>query len=552
MDRQEVTGAVPAAPARLEGLAGGAPLLELTGLTKRFADVTVLRGVDLTIRAGSIHALLGANGAGKSTLVKHLSGYYEPTDCGPARMRGADLAWPVNQRRDGVLVMHQDLALVDDLSILDNIVVARTTGRGTVGPRRPHDERRRCISVLRSAGLEVNPQTLVGQLTLGERALVALARLLDEMRNLPAESQSHPILILDEPTAALPAAEARRMLQRLQDLAAAGAAVLLVTHRLQEVRSCATEISVLREGRRVFSGPVPETDQEIETLMFGEDPGPSPGRKARPGDRSAQGRPTQEKPGQAPVRFFGSTGNGEDRQLFECAPGEVLGITGLAGVGVETTPYRVVGVGHDPIAIELDGRRRRLTPRAAAVAGVRLVPGNRAAQAIWLQGTVRENYAIAGQAVGFSLARIRRRKERARTLDAIKSVGVSPPNIDMPLAKFSGGNQQKVVVSRYLADPKLKLLLVHEPTQGIDLQTRRTIVAALRQLARRSQVPVVIFSMDCEVLAHAADRVIVMHHDVAVSELAGSFDDKAIETAIFLSGGTPHTSHSGGTDARHE
>jgi ribose transport system ATP-binding protein len=523
--------------------APASPILQVRGLSKDFGSARVLADVDLTLAPGRIYGLLGANGAGKSTLVKHLTGYHVPTACRELRVYGEARDWPL--REPGIVAVHQDQGFVDSMSLLENVTIRELSDRPLRRVVRWSVLERRVRHVLARVGLNLDPHRLVSTLTPGQRALLALARALLNVDGLDPE---RTIVLLDEPTAALGPADSAEILARARELSEQGAGVVLITHRLDEVRSVAHSVCVLRDGRVVLDGPMPGQDETVEKLMFGtatDRRSKSTAGRPRPGPEPAAAPTAPAEPGAPPqvvsrrpaleVTAVGTRPMTEPLRLFA---GEIVGVTGLRGSGHEELAYQILGVAPPPAAVLVEGFPARLNARSAARAGIVLISGSRQRDGLWLAGTVFENL-VAGRRRprGWNVL-IRRKDDRAWAAAAIQAAHVNPPLLDWPVSTFSGGNQQKVCMARWLGDPTVRVLLIHEPTQGIDLRARRDIMNQLREQARNLNVAVAVFSSDSEALASVADRVVILRHGQIVDELTSDLTEHHIDAAtIFTSEG---------------
>jgi ABC-type sugar transport system ATPase subunit len=520
-----------AAPAT-GGLALDEPVLRATGLVKRYGTTCALDGATLSLRPRSIHALLGENGAGKSTLVKVISGVVQP-DAGELWVEGrrVRLAGPTAARAEGIVTVHQHLSLFPDLSLLENLSAFSLAGAGGIrasGARVTRPEAERMLALV---GLRRDPRDRLGDLSLGERQLLEIAR---------ACAQRCRVLILDEPTAALSDAEAERLFGVIRRICAGGAAAVFIGHRLDEVESIATEVTVLRDGRTVISG------RRLEEVGRGELVA------AMVGARSA-----------APARAAGSDGRGtagagaerghlvaEDlRATRRAAPasfalrgGEVLAVAGLVGSGAMELAAALAGAQPGATgALALGGSRFRPDDRLrAARLGIGYVPADRHRDALFPVLTAVQNASAASldRHCHPALRRLflRRAGERADASRRLSALALRPFDLDLPISGFSGGNQQKIVLARALAMPALSVLVLCEPTRGVDVAARAVIHDAIRDAASRG-VAVVVASSDLDEVALLADRVVVVVDGEVVRILEDRPDRAAVVAAIGAAGG---------------
>jgi len=484
-------------------------LLTVRNLSKSFYGVTVLRSVDLDVAAGEIHALIGQNGSGKSTLIKCLSGYHSPEPGAMIAVGGADVPLPYGPtvpRELGLAFVHQQLGLAANLTVLENLRVGGfTTGRGWRIQWRENE--RSVRATLAKVGLEdVAPKTLVGSLSPLQRALIAVGRALEVI-----ESRGSGVLVLDEATAYLPRDDVDHLFAAIRRLAADGAGVLFVTHRLEEVRALADRVTVLRDGLRVAAGATTDlSDRDLVELIVGRsmsDLYPVPGDVREDvvlAVRSAAG--SEVAPFDLPLHR-----------------GETVGVTGLAGMGQETIPYLLFGADPAPSGTMVLGGHtidlESLRPHVAIGLGLGLVPGDRLRHGGSASATVTENITLPNLRSYFRFGRIDRRRERRHALELVRALDVRPPDPRRRFAELSGGNQQKVVLAKWFARKPLVLLL-HEPTQGVDIGARQEVFRHIRDFTQGGGA-VLMSSTEYEDLASLCDRVIVFRDGRAVAELEG-------------------------------
>lgn len=479
------------------------PAMTLRGMTKSFAGVTVLRDVDLDIAPGEVHALVGENGSGKSTLVKILAGVQAPDAGSAAWLWGAPLDFPVvRPHRQGLAVIHQDLGLVDGMSVAENIGVANGFDTRSLAPIRRRREDGLVRELSTAFGVDLSPGTHVSDLSPAERSLVAILRALRQFRG-----QRRALIVLDEPTASLPRAESLRLLSLVRSAADDGASVIFIGHRLEEVLSVSDRVSVLRSGSLVGTYRTSDVTQaDVVRAMLGYELGDF--------------YPDKEVVSDVPTALTvdGLSGGSIDGLTLQVRSGEILGITGLAGMGQEEVPYLLSGaIRRTAGSVVMDAGPVGPHLRDSQAAGMALIPGNRTRDAIWTEGTATENLTIPMLHRFCRRAVLRRKAERAFTEQVMASYTVRPSNEGLQLGRFSGGNQQKIVVARWLQE-RPKVLVLHEPTQGVDAGAKKDILG-LVQRAASAGTAVVICSSDSEEVAQLCHRALVMRFGSVVSEI---------------------------------
>jgi ABC-type sugar transport system ATPase subunit len=474
-----------------------APALEVRGLGHRYGESRVLDDVTLTFASGRVHALIGRNGAGKSTLLRALCGAIQPLE-GEIRVAGAAvrLGAPQEAVRHGIATVHQELTLVPELTVAENILLDRLPRRSRWLPLLDHRAARaKAAEALGRLGSGLDPAARVASLSFAERQLVEIAR---------AIAHAPKVLLLDEPTSALSGAEVTRLIALVRALAAEGVAVVHVTHRLDELPRIADDVSVLRDGRLMGSIAAGEARADrLVPLMFGE-------------VEAVSGRAAPAAGPREPVLVARDMGlpprlNGVS---LEVAPGEIVGVAGLVGSGRTELVESIFGARRARGSVSVGGCLvPRPSPRSMAAHGVALIPEDRKHQGLALLLSVADNAALVSLPRGFLT--------RSRVRDAVRGtlarLSLSAPSLDHPVEALSGGNQQKVVVGKWLLTPK-KVLLLDEPTRGIDLAARRQLVATMRKAADEGMA-VVWVSSELEELHETADRIVVMVAGRAVAEV---------------------------------
>jgi ABC-type sugar transport system ATPase subunit len=484
------------APDRQEsGRARVGATLEIRRLEKRYGGVRALTGVDLAVEAGEIHGLLGANGAGKSTLLRIVTGA-DHADAGEVLIDGEPIA-PRDVREAhqlGVRMIFQHQHVVPELSVADNFCLGEETTRAAI--LRPNRDRERARRGVAAIGLDVDPDAPLGSLTFAERQMVEIGKALE------AESR---ILILDEPTAALGKEESDRLFALLRQLQAShGTTVVYVSHRLGEIVSICDRVTVLRDGAvvgRIAVGPQ-TTQRELARLVVGSNPSPLRERGA-----------AHAVPDDAPIalRAHGlATAHGLADASLEVRRGEILGVYGMMGSG-RTELLRGLMAADRPThgTVEVDGAPVRFRGPAQAVkAGLGMVPENRQADGLFMIASVALN-ALSASLSRFSHAGVVRESAgRAATSAVVDELQIKTPSLSTPVSDLSGGNQQKVVLARWLL-AQARILLLDDPTVGVDVGARREIYRSLDQL-RADGIAVVLTSSDADELVEVADRIMVM------------------------------------------
>ncbi|MER6941132.1 sugar ABC transporter ATP-binding protein, partial [Nocardioides sp. NPDC000441] len=481
---------------------GGDVLLEMTGIVKRFPGVLALGGVDLDVRAGEVHCLLGQNGAGKSTLIKVLSAAYQP-DEGEILWEGEPvrLTTPVAAMKRGISTIYQELDLVPGLTVTENIFLGHELA--TAGFSRRAEATQRVRTLLARLGhSEVDPNRLVGDLSPAGQQIVSMARAL---------SHDTRLLILDEPSAVLDQEEVDNLFRVMRGLTAEGVAIIYISHRLEEIRQIGDRITVLKDGRTVATGlPVEETptSQLIKLMtgrqieyVFPERPATRPGR---------DGTPVLEATGLSGDRFH-------DVDLRVHA-GEIVGLAGLVGSGRSEILETVYGARRSSAGtVTVNGRRlRRGSVRAAVAAGIGLAPEERKSQGLLLDQAVYRNVTVSSLNRFSKGSFLDTGAERRAAEELSRSLDVRPAGVDRPVRNLSGGNQQKVVLARWLLRD-CKVLLLDEPTRGVDVGARTEIYNLVRRLADEG-VAVVVVSSEVEEVLGLADRVLVISEGAVVHE----------------------------------
>ncbi|WP_285566298.1 sugar ABC transporter ATP-binding protein [Actinoallomurus iriomotensis] len=471
-------------------------VLRMRGIGKSFPGVRALSGVDLTVHAGEVAALLGENGAGKSTLMNVLAGVHGDYD-GVIEVGGEEAAVhsPKDAARHGIAMIHQELNLVPDLSIADNIFLGREP-RTRWGTRDRSAAHARTAELLAGLGLRLSPRRMVRSCRIAEQQLIEVAKAL---------SNNVRILVMDEPTSALADAEVQRLFEVIRDLTGRGVAVIYISHRLEELEEIADSVTVLRDGayigRRDMAGT---TRAELIQMMVGRPLGDLfPRESGEHGDGDVrlrvEGLSLRAEAGRTALHDIDLT----------VRAGEIVGLAGLMGAGRTEVLETLYGA-HRPSAgrIELDGRPYRpRSPRYAIRRGLALVAEDRKAQSLVLGNTVAFNASLA--ALGrYTRLFVDRRRERAAVAGQVRDLRVKTPGLNATVRNLSGGNQQKVVLAKcLLTEPAL--LLMDEPTRGIDVGAKAEIHALMSRLAANGTALLVVSSELPELIA-MCDRILVL------------------------------------------
>ena len=476
------------------------PLLSMSGITKSFPGVRALDGVDLDVQAGEVHCLLGQNGAGKSTLIKVLAGAHQP-DTGTIRWRGEEvtLRSPIAAMRLGIATIYQELDLVEHLSVAENVHLGHepTTAGFVV---RGKTAKASTAALLRRLGhAEIDPARLVGELSAAQQQIVSMARAL---------SHDVRLIVMDEPSAALDPDEVDNLFRIVGDLTAAGVAVVYISHRLEEIRRIGDRVTVLKDGRAVAGGlPAKSTPtREVVALMTG-----------RNVEYVFPDRPVSPPRAEPVLKVQGLSRQGEFETLdLEVRPGEIVGLAGLVGSGRSEILETVYGARKPTTGqVLVDGKALKPgSVRAAVRAGLGLAPEERKAQALLMLESVTRNVSVSSMSRFARAGWIDRGAELGAARAAVRELSLRPDNPDVPVRTLSGGNQQKAVLARWLLRG-CRVLLLDEPTRGVDVGARAELYAVVRRLADEGLAVLLVSSEVPEVLG-LADRVLVLREGSVV------------------------------------
>jgi ribose transport system ATP-binding protein len=471
-------------------------LLKLEAIDKRFPGVHALDRVDLDLRAGEVHVVLGENGAGKSTLMKVLAGEYRP-DAGRILVRGEEVSAlePGLADRLGIGLVHQELSLVPQLSVAENIFLGRMPKRPLgIDWRRANREAARALAEL---GVDIDPRQEVRRLEVAEQQLVEIARVLE---------RKPQILLLDEPTSALSDGERARLMEVVQRLKERGVGIIYISHHLAEVAMVADRVTVLRDGQLVGTLPAAESSEaRLIPMMVGR--------------KLSEQFPKAEVEIGAPVlEAEGVTADGLDGVSFALRKGEILGVFGLMGAGQSNLARTLFGLERVKAGtIRIEGKPHRFaSPSDAIAAGIGLLSRDRRQSLVPLL-TTPANLGLAWLSGKQPLRPLELARERIEAERYIASLRIQPPSLKREVVAFSGGNQQKVIIARWLSSGA-RILIFDEPTRGIDVGAKADVFAVMSRLVREG-ASILMISSEMPELAGVCDRVLIMRQGKIVAEL---------------------------------
>lgn len=473
--------------------------LEMKGISKRFPGVQALDNVDFEVERGEIHALVGENGAGKSTLMKVLMGVY-PKDSGWIFLDGKEvrISNPREAENLGISMIFQEFNLLPHLTVSENIFLTRLPRKGflrTVNWEKLWSDSSEILSRLE---IPVDPRSLVKDLSVAEMQMVEIAKAL---------SVNARVLIMDEPTSALTQEEIKRLFAQMRKLRDQGVAIVFISHRLEEIKEISDRITVLRDGRRIATVAADEvTEEEIAEMMVGR-------------EVKALFPKTETQRGKVLLEVRNLTRKGVFENVSFCLhEGEILGIYGLVGAG-RTELVRSI-FGEDPIdsgEVFLNGRRVSIKhPKDAVDLGIGLVPENRALQGLLVNMSVRENIALPNLANLSWKGWVSNFGERSVAQKQVRALGIKTPSIEQKVLYLSGGNQQKVVLAKWL-ERNPRVLILDEPTRGIDVGAKAEVHALMDSLVKRG-IGIIMISSELPEVLGMSDRILVMRKGRIVAE----------------------------------
>jgi ribose transport system ATP-binding protein len=538
------------------GAAGSTRVLEVRNISKTFGATRALRHVEFSIDAGEVFAVLGQNGSGKSTLVKILAGFHKPDPGAEIIFDGEPLPVPLPAglaRERGLEFVYQDLGLVPGMTVLENLTIAaRSASRGgrNLRPIAWRRERREAREVLERYGLDLDPTTRVFELPLIDRALLAIARAAEELQNFRARTgRDRSLLVLDEPTVFLSGNELTFLFDLIRIVTAGGASVMFISHDLEAVRAVSTRFVVLRDGAVAGSGRVADTteDEMIDMIV-----GSARERFERSAAHTIQTITGQTITGETVTGAGGlpahrvreadllevdGLAGGSVRDLsFRVREGEIIGLAGVTGSGTEDAPYLLFGGAADgglaaDGTIRVAGREYRaanMTSAEAIRAGLALVPANRPRDGAVANLSVADNIFMLVYGNYFSRGLMARRSMMTDARERTELYDIRPPVPSAPVAQLSGGNQQKTVLAKWM-ESRPRILLLHEPTQGVDVGARTEIRALVKDACLNRGMGVVWVGTDFAELAEMCDQVLVLADGRVVKHIQG---DEVTKSAI--------------------
>lgn len=481
--------------------ASSTPLLQVKGLSKRFPGVQALSKVDLTLQRGQILAVIGENGAGKSTLMKALAGVQQP-DSGQILLNGQPITiGSPGQAIDlGIVLIHQELNLCDNLDAGANIFLGREPRRFGFVSR--SQIKRQAENFLKDVGLDISPDTIVNTLTIGRQQMIEIAKSL---------SVQARILIMDEPSSSLSARETESLFRVIKTLRERGVSIVYISHRLGEVKELADSVTVLRDGENAGELSRDEINHDhMVNMMVGRDVSQFYARQERQVGQSL-----------LEVHQLVTPAWPQHQLSFQLKAGEIVGISGLVGAG-RTELLRVLFGIDRPVAgrILIEGKPVQVaSPLSAIREGLALVPEDRKQHGLILEMSVENNIGLAGlRRYRLGGGVLNQKKERDDARRMIQEINIRTPHARQVVRLLSGGNQQKVVIGKWLSlGPRI--LLLDEPTRGIDVGAKEEIYKLMEKLAEDG-MGILFVSSEMEEILGMSDRTLVMHEGRLMGELS--------------------------------
>ncbi len=474
----------------------------MKGISKSFPGVKALQNIELEVRKGEVHGLLGANGAGKSTLMKVLSGVIQP-DEGEIYFKDEKVKFssPLDAQQKGIVIIHQELSLVPMLSVAENIFLGRLFGsKYNVDWKEVHEK---ATYYLKQVGTDINPSTIVRDLSVAQMQQVEIAKAL---------SFNADLIIMDEPSAVLSGAELKQLFETIETLTEKGVTVIYISHRLEEIDRICNRLTIMRDGKVVDTRIVKETTrEEIIKGIVGRD--------------LDEEYPTMEtlEPGEEILSVKNLSLKGKLRDVsFQLKKGEILGIAGLVGAGRTEIARCIFGADKfDEGEIVYKGNTIKISnPKKAIELGIALVPEDRKEHGLITKFPLNMNFTMAALKKINKFGFIRWFKENEASKALVEKLSIKTPSIYQLALNLSGGNQQKVVVAKYLFSDA-DILILDEPTRGVDVGARREIYSVIQDLIKNGK-SVLLISSDWPELIALSDRIVVLHEGKVKGELAGS------------------------------
>jgi ribose transport system ATP-binding protein len=492
-----------------------APLIQMKGIRKSFHHHLVLDGIDLEIRSGEVHALMGENGAGKSTLMKILTGMYEK-DGGTIAVNGTDVHYrhPKEAERDGIVFIHQELSVIPTLTVAENIFLGREHTVGRTGIIRRKEMENQASVYLQKLGVDIAPNEIAGKLSVGKQQIIEIARAL---------STDAKCLIMDEPTAALTDREIQTLFTVIRTLKQQGVAIIYISHRMEEIFTICERISVLRDGRMIGTKSIAETNfDDIVHMMVGRQIGERfPKRTAPIGDEV--------------LRVENLTQKGVFHNVsFSVRSGEILGVAGLMGAGRTEIMEALFGIRKvDEGAVYIDRQPVKLgSPRQAIEHGMAFITEDRKMKGLVLSMSVRENLTLPTSEKLASAGIIRAKQEAELVRSLIARLNIKTASAELEVKALSGGNQQKVVFGKWLMmNPRI--LILDEPTRGVDVGAKKEIYEIMNELTAQG-VAIVMVSSELPEILGMSDRIMVVHE----GKVSAIFDNEQIDQETIMRAAT--------------
>lgn len=493
--------------------------LYMHNISKTFGSTRALNDVTLSIMPGEIHGLLGQNGCGKSTLIKILAGFHEPDKGGKLWINGERVKLPLAPgefESYGISFVHQDLGLVNDMSVLENWTIGEmaNTNSFCVQWKKRKAE---MLQEFERYGLTINPDEQVSSLTPVEKALLAILRAVVNIQSNPVvQKKKRGLLVLDEPTVFLPKTGVDILFKLVRTVAKEGISVIFVSHDLDEVMELTDCFTVLRDGYNVGNGVTSElTKDEVIKMILGTD-------LELYHTQSDHRGVYNEKDS---VKISNLRGNVVYSESFYVNKGEILGITGLVGSGYEEIPLLLMGA-NEPIdsgSLEIDGSvidLEHFNPTEAVKSGIAMIPADRPNAGSILELPISDNIMMQSYK-HYNPFNLQKKKMRMKAKKLVQEYEVHPKDIDLNIGQLSGGNQQKVLLAKWIQENP-KLLILHEPTQGIDIGARQQVYKLIENTVTSTQTSVICCSSSYEELEQICDRVLIMVQGQIIKELVGS------------------------------